>query len=220
MPTHILIVDDHPIFLSAIEGVLSNLLSGVRITTAQGLEAAKAAVAADEDLDVVLLDLWLPDTQGYEGLMELRRLRPKLPIIVLSAFADQVVVHKTMMLGASGFIAKSASAEEIARSVMSVLAGDVCLPAGYRPPSNATDAELAVLTTRLKSLTHQQLRVLQMLCQGLLNKEIAYQLNVGETTVKAHVSEILRKLAVVSRTQAVLEVSRLDLSSISALYAR
>ena len=220
MPALILIVDDHPIFLSAIESVLSERLSGSRIVTAQGLEAAKAVVRSEADLDVVLLDLWLPDTQGYEGLMELRRLKPKLPIVVLSAFADQVVVHKAMMLGASGFIAKSASRDEITRSVLAVLAGNVCLPADYRPPSSATDKELAALTTRLKSLTHQQLRVLQMLCQGLLNKEIAYQLNVGETTVKAHVSEILRKLAVVSRTQAVLEVSKLDLSSISALYSR
>lgn len=220
MPTHILIVDDHPVFLSAIEDVLSKELSEPRILTAQGIDAAKAVFRTAGDLDVVLLDLWLPDTQGYEGLIELRRLRPKLPIIVLSAFADQVVVHKAMMLGASGFIAKSASREEIARSVLSVLAGDHCLPAGYRPPSVATDQELAVLTTRLKSLTHQQLRVLQMLCQGRLNKEIAYQLNVGETTVKAHVSEILRKLAVVSRTQAVLEVSKLDLSAVSALYSR
>jgi DNA-binding NarL/FixJ family response regulator len=121
--------------------------------------------------------------------------------------------------GAVGFIPKSQHRDAITESVRSVLGGGMALPAGYVPPEDAHNLELATLTGKLRSLTRQQLRVLHMLCQGLLNKQIAFELEVGETTVKAHVSEILRKLSVCSRTQAVLEISKLDFSAVLALYA-
>jgi DNA-binding NarL/FixJ family response regulator len=219
MPISILIVEDHPMFLEAIRSAIAAKLSECRIVAATDFEAAKATVNAQQ-FDLVLLDLWLPDVHGYEGLMELRRLQPKLPVVVLSAFADEVVVHKALVLGASGFIPKSASRDEILSSITGVLAGDICMPAGCSPPRQSPGVDPELMTKRLKTLTQQQLRVLQMLCQGLLNKEIAYQLDVGETTVKAHVSEILRKLGVTSRTQAVIEVSKLDHNAITALYSK
>ena len=124
-----------------------------------------------------------------------------------------------MTCGAAGFIPKSATRDDIVQGLRTVLAGDVSLPVDYMPPHLVANADVAALTGRLSSLTRQQLRVLQMLCQGLLNKQIAYHLDVCETTVKAHVGEILRKLSVGSRTQAVLEVSRLDFGAVLVLYA-
>jgi DNA-binding NarL/FixJ family response regulator len=139
--------------------------------------------------------------------------------VIVSAFADRGVVHKAMACGAAGFIPKSARRDHIVQGLRTVLAGDVTLPIDYAPAHMAGNEDVAALTGRLGSLTRQQLRVLEMLCRGLLNKQIAYQLAVGETTVKAHVGEILRKLSVGSRTQAVLEVSRLDFGAVLALYA-
>lgn len=219
MSKKILIVEDHPMYAEAVQFAIES--SGIvsRVDHAQTLAEAKERLANAAVFDLVLLDLWLPDTHGFEGLIELRKLIPRLPVVIISAFADQGVVHKAMVCGASGFIPKSQRKDALVESIRSVLAGGVALPPGYIPPDTVANVELATLTHKLKSLTQQQLRVLHMICQGLLNKQIAYELEVGETTVKAHVSEILRKLSVCSRTQAVLEISKLDFRAVLALYA-
>lgn len=215
MPKRLLIVEDHPIFADALALSIRSAMPDIHIEHADTVAQAKAAFYREEEgFDLVLLDLWLPDTHGFNGLIELRKLFPEIPIVIVSAFADPSVVHKAMVCGAAGFIPKSASKDALLQAIATVLAGDACPP--LEPVGSI---ELRSLTWRLKSLTQQQLRVLQMLCQGLLNKQIAYELVVCETTVKAHVSEILRKLSVCSRTQAVLEVSRLDISAVLALYA-
>ena len=184
------------------------------------LAEAKTVLQHEGEFDLVLLDLWLPDTHGFDGLIELRRLFPnKLPIVIVSAFANQNVVEKAIVCGAAGFIPKSASKEALLQGINIVLAGEVTAPSGCFPTNSVAGLEATALTHRLKSLTRQQLRVLQMLCQGLLNKQIAFELDVGETTVKAHISEVFRKLSVCSRTQAVVEVSKLDLGAVLALYA-
>lgn len=218
MPARILIVEDHPIFADALRMTLAAALSNVCFVHAGTLNEAKDALQGGAQFDLVLLDLWLPDTHGFAGLIELRGRFPKLPIVVVSAFADQTIVHKSMVCGAAGFIPKSARKESFQQAIHSVLAGEIVLPSDCLPPDSVANIELDVLTTKLQSLTHQQLRVLQMLCQGLLNKQIAHELDVGEATVKAHISEILRKLHVCSRTQAVLEVSKLDFGAVLALY--
>ena len=214
-----LIVEDHPVFAEGLQLTIRQGLPEACTVHAGSLALARDALSRDQDFALVLLDLWLPDTHGFEGLIALRREFPKLPIVIVSGFADQGVVHKAMTCGAAGFIPKSATRDEIVQGLRTVLAGDVTLPIDYLPPQLVANADMAALTGRLNSLTRQQLRVLQMLCQGLLNKQIAYHLDVGETTVKAHVGEILRKLSVGSRTQAVLEVSRLDFGAVLALYA-
>lgn len=219
MPKRFLIVEDHPIYAEALQLATRSGMPEVRFAHANTLREAKDAIERERGFDLVLLDLWLPDTHGFEGLIELRRLSPKVPIVVVSAFADQSVVHKAVVCGAAGFIPKSASKDAIVEAISTVLAGDVTLPPGYLPPNLAGTDDMSTLTSRLSTLTRQQLRVLQMLCQGLLNKQIAHELAVGETTVKAHVSEILRKLCVCSRTQAVVEVSKLDFRAALALYA-
>jgi DNA-binding NarL/FixJ family response regulator len=213
-----LIVEDHPLFAEALQLIIGGSMSDVRISHATTLSEAKAAIHRDEGIDLVLLDLWLPDTHGFDGLIELRRVFPKLPIVVVSAFASQNVVEKAIVCGAAGFIPKSASKTSLLRALNNVLAGEVTVPSGCLPATSIASLEAKALTHRLRSLTRQQLRVLQMLCQGLLNKQIAFELDVGETTVKAHISEIFRKLSVCSRTQAVVEVSKLDLGAVLALY--
>ena len=219
MQKKFLIVEDHPLYAEALQSVICNSIADVRITHVGTLSEAKDAIRQEKrDFDLVLLDLWLPDTHGFEGLIELRGLFPRLPIVVVSAFADQSVIQKSVVCGAAGFIPKSANKYTLLQAIGHVLAGEVSLPNGSLPPESIANIEHVALTSRLRSLTHQQLRVLQMLCQGLLNKQIAFELDVGETTVKAHVTEILRKLSVCSRTQAVAEVSKLNLSAVLALY--
>jgi len=219
MPRRFLIVEDHPLFAEALQLIIGASMSDVHISVAATLSEAKATLQREEAIDLVLLDLWLPDTHGFDGLIDLRGLFPKLPIVIVSAFASQSVVEKAIVCGAAGFIAKSAKKEDLLQVLRSILAGDIAIRDGRGPAEAVANLEAAALTTRLKALTRQQMRVLQMLCQGLLNKQIAFALDVGETTVKAHISEIFRKLSVCSRTQAVAEVSRLDLGSVLALYA-
>ncbi len=139
-----------------------------------------------------------------------------MPIVVVSALEDPRIIHEVMTCGAAGFISKSTRGSDLGNAIREVMAGSVVLPRGYQPPEDAGPSGTSDLTARLATLTPQQVRVLQMLRQGLLNKQIAYDLGVGETTVKAHVSEILRKLKVSSRTQAVIEAAKIDFDAILA----
>jgi DNA-binding NarL/FixJ family response regulator len=210
MADHVLIVEDHPIFADALRMTLALAVADVSVVHADTIAAARDALASQKSFDLVLLDLRLPDTQGLAGLIELRDLFPKLPIVVVSEFADERLVHNAMVCGAAGFIPKSSRKEFFLKAIRAVLAGEIALPSHYLPPDCTADIGLVGLRAKLQSLTRQQLRVLQMLCQGLVNKQIAHTLDVGEATVKAHISEILHKLNVCSRTQAVLEVSKLN----------
>lgn len=211
-PSCILIVDDHPLFLEALQGSIQATAPGTRIRTASSIHAAKQSLrnTTDDHVEMVLLDLALPGTKGFDGLLELRTLYPKLPIAIVSAHDEPRVIEESLRYGAAGFIAKSATRDEIANALRSVMDGMVAVPTGYKPPSPQASAESDALAKRLKTLTPKQLSVLQMLRQGLLNKQIAHELKIEETTVKAHVSEILRKLNVASRTQAVIEAQKID----------
>ncbi|MCC0009014.1 MAG: response regulator transcription factor [Hyphomicrobiaceae bacterium] len=212
MPANFLVVDDHPLFLEALRLSLGSAFPNTRIAEATSIAKAITMIDESEAFDLVLLDLSMPGTSGFDGLLELRTLYPKLPVVICSALEDSRIIQEAIRHGASGFISKSVRRAELAAAIEEVMAGNVYLPASYNPAENAeVDSELA---QRLASLTPQQLRVLKMLRQGMLNKQIAYELSVGETTVKAHVSEILRKLNVASRTQAVIEVSKIDFDRI------
>jgi DNA-binding NarL/FixJ family response regulator len=211
-PAHILVVDDHPLFREALQLAIATAFASARITEASSIETAIVALKSDGAFDLVLLDLTMPGVRGFDGLIELRALNPKLPIVIVSANEDPRTVHEAMTCGAAGYISKAVRKRELAEAIHDVMDGKVVLPAGYRPPADEPQEPLAggVTAAALQSLTPQQARVLQMLRQGLLNKQIAHELNVGETTIKAHVSEILRKLRVASRTQAVIEATRLE----------
>jgi DNA-binding NarL/FixJ family response regulator len=214
-PAHILIVDDHPLFVEALQRAIVSAFPGTETHDAISIEEAKKQLNGRTSVDIILLDLALPGTRGFEGLLELRTLHPKLPIVVVSALEDPRIVHDVMGYGAAGFISKSATREEIAAALKDVMDGSLTLPKGYREPAaHAGPVSGDDIVQRLKTLTPKQLSVLRMLRQGLLNKQIAYELQIEETTVKAHVSEILRKLNVSSRTQAVIEAQKIDFEAI------
>lgn len=215
VPAHILIVDDHPLFVEALQRAIVSAFPGTETREAISIEAAKKVLDSKVPFDIVLLDLALPGTRGFEGLLELRKLHPSLPIVVVSALEDPRIVQDVMRYGAAGFISKSADRSEIASALKDVMDGSLTLPKGYKPPEAPTASEArGDLVHRLKMLTPKQLSVLRMLRQGLLNKQIAHELQIEETTVKAHVSEILRKLNVSSRTQAVIEAQKIDFESV------
>lgn len=205
-PYRILIADDHPLFRTALREAMAGEIAD--ISEAGSFDAASKTLEADSAFDLVLLDLTMPGVSGFSGLMYLRAQYPALPVVVCSANEDPTTIRRCMDFGASGFIPKTLGVEEMRGAVRAVLAGGA-----WSPPEvdlNGPDDGSAKLAARLGTLTPQQVRVLMMLSQGLLNKQIAYELGVSEATVKAHVSAILAKLGVESRTQAVIAASKIE----------
>jgi len=209
--TRFLIVDDHPLFREALQIAVQMAYPDVVTVEARTVTEALDILARQQPFDLALLDLNIPGVHGFEGLLQIRTRHPRLPVVVVSGHEEPRIIAEALSYGAAGFIPKSVRKDELAGAIRSVMEGAVYVPESFGgPPPSAERSDRSELMARLAKLTPQQLRVLQMLKQGLLNKQIAYELQVGETTVKAHVSEILRKLNVYSRTQAVIEVSKLD----------
>lgn len=215
-PTKFLVVDDHPLFLDALGHAIAGAYPAATVVEANSLSTARKTLQNEGPFDLVLLDLSMPDVRGFDGLIELRTSFPRQPIVIVSALEDPRIIHEVMEIGAAGFIAKSVRRPLLEKAISDVMAGLVTLPESYSPPPESRMPRDKELTQRVASLTPQQLRVLAMLRQGMLNKQIAFELDVGETTVKAHVSEVLRKLNVASRTQAVIEASKIDFDSVLA----
>ena len=203
-----IVADDHPLLRGAMRAALSGVSEGAQILEAGDFETASKLVSENPETDLILLDLNMPGSSGLSGLITLRAIQPSVPVIVISALDDGVTIRRAMELGASGFVSKSASMEEIRAAIATVMAGGVAAPADIAHITEP-DSEVAELIPRIQSLTPQQKRVLAMLAEGLLNKQIAYELTVSESTIKAHVSAILQKLDVDSRTQAVIKLSKL-----------
>jgi DNA-binding NarL/FixJ family response regulator len=213
-----LIVEDHPLFREALEGALQMVEPAAEILQAVSIDDALEQAAATPELDLILLDLSMPGTTGLSGIIRIRKTFPRIPVVIVSGHQDQQIISGALSLGVSGYILKSSSKQTLAQSIGEVLRGSVCVPAAYRglvrPQRASGPAE--DLLKRLHGLTPQQLRVLDMLQRGLQNKQIAYELKISETTVKVHVSDILRKLNVLSRTKAIVEMSRIDFATLSA----
>ncbi len=201
------IADDHPLFRGALRQALSSF-EGATIEEVGDFDAAKAIVVANDDIDLLLLDLTMPGSSGLSGLIALRGISANVPVVVVSARDDAETVRRALELGAAGFISKSSGMDQIRHAVTTVLEGGIALPDGL-DLGEERDPEVSDLIHRLQSLTPQQSRVLTMLAEGLLNKQIAYELSVSEATIKAHVSAILQKLGVDSRTQAVIRLARI-----------
>lgn len=212
--TSFLIVDDHPLFRDGLIGILKNLFQDATTIEATTIDSALAAINENDDIELALLDLTMPGVSGFDGFLNIRALAPQLPIAIVSGLEDNRIIQEALSHGAAGFIPKTSSPEELQYAIQNILDGNIHTPDCYEPP--AIDHEHTNFTAKLMTLTPQQMRVLRMLRQGLLNKQIAYDLNIGETTVKAHVSEILRKLEVYSRTQAVIEVNKIDFDALMA----
>jgi DNA-binding NarL/FixJ family response regulator len=205
----IVIADDHPLFRGALRQALCDVYPDVRIEEAGSLDDVIAILEIGDEPDLILLDLKMPGVQGFSGLMYLRAQYPGVPAVVVSANEDAPVIRRSLDFGASGFVPKSSTAEQIRAALAAVLEGEIWVPAGIDLTED-DDGEDTQMAARLATLTPQQVRVLMMLSQGLLNKQIAYELGVSEATVKAHVSAILQKMGVESRTQAVIAAGRID----------
>ncbi len=216
---HLLIADDHPLFRGALREAVAGLFGRADVGEAGTFEEVTEHLERGGDVDLILLDLKMPGVRGFSGLMYLRAQYPSLPIVVVSANDDPAVIRRCMEFGASGFIPKTLGVDVLRAAIARVLQGEV-----WTPPdvdlSRQSDAETAAMIARLSTLTPQQVRVLMMLSSGLLNKQIAYELGVSEATVKAHVSAILQKLGVESRTQAVIAAGRIEAGQWPQLPAR
>jgi DNA-binding NarL/FixJ family response regulator len=215
MTRRIIIVDDHPLFRAALRQTLA-ASDDTRIEEAGDLIALNAALESDRECDLVLLDLNVPGAHGFSGLLLLRAQYPELPVMVISAVEDVKVIRRTFELGAAGYLTKSVGPAEIRAAIDTVLSGEIFVPDGV---SLGTADDQAELIGRLATLTPQQIRVLMMLSDGLMNKQIAYELSISEATVKAHVSSILQKLGVDSRTQAVIAAARIEQGQFETLLA-
>jgi DNA-binding NarL/FixJ family response regulator len=208
MPTpSFLIVDDHPLFLEALQSALQHGFPGARIDVAESIVSARKKLD-DDKFNLVLLDLRMPDTQGFEGLAQIRGDCPKTPLAVISAACGSEIVTKVKSFGADGFINKSQRRQDILNCVSNLLNGAHSFPATADAPKPTT-SHADELIDRLRQLTPQQLKVLTRVCEAKLNKQIAFELGVTETTVKAHITLIFKKLGVHSRTQAVLLLQRI-----------
>ncbi len=205
----LVIADDHPLFRGALREAVNGLFEKVDITEAGTFDDVSALLDQRGDIDLVLLDLTMPGARGFSGLMYLRAQYPGVPVIVVSANDDPVAIRRCMDFGASGFIPKTLGVDEMRDVIARILKGGVWTPPDVNLDSKA-DVEISQLMAKMATLTPQQVRVLMMLSEGLLNKQIAFQLGVSEATVKAHVSAILQKLGVDSRTQAVIAAAKIE----------
>ncbi|ALG74175.1 LuxR family transcriptional regulator [Azospirillum thiophilum] len=203
----IVIGDDHPLVQAALRDALGRAMPGVRVIECPDLDSVMTAVGERPDeIDLVLLDLNMPGTHGFAGLFLMLAHHPTVPVAILSALQDSDTIRRALAYGASGYIPKSLSMQAMADAIRAILSGETWAPPLSAASSEADEAEAA---RRFASLSPQQLRILTMIVDGKLNKQIAGDLNVSEQTVKVHVSSILRKLNVVSRTQAAVVAGRL-----------
>lgn len=203
-----IVADDHPLFRTALREALKPVAPGAKVIEADSFGALQSALQADVP-DLVLLDLNMPGVRGFSSLLFLRSEYPRIPVVVVSGYEEPALVGRVLSFGAVGFIPKTASLETMSEAVRAALNGSV-----WTPPElpSAADAEAdadAKLAQKVASLSPQQLRVLLMLADGRLNKQIAHELSITEATVKAHMTVILRKLGLARRTQAAVLAQRL-----------
>lgn len=207
--TRLVIADDHPLFRGALREAVMSVVTAATIDEAGAFDELTALLEKESDIDLVLLDLSMPGVSGFSGLIYLRAQYPAIPVVVVSASDDGETIRRSMEFGASGFIPKRYGIETLREAIGKVMNGDVWTPSDV-DLSAGVDPDMAKLRDRLITLTPQQVRVLMMLSEGLLNKQIAYELGVSEATIKAHVSAILQKLGVESRTQAVIVAAKIS----------
>ncbi|WP_206482935.1 response regulator transcription factor [Thalassotalea sp. G2M2-11] len=209
-PEKIIIADDHPLFRQALLDTLKVKLTQTQWVEAQTIEELEQQLHAHNEADLLLLDLNIPGAHGFNTLIHVRNHFPQVPVVVVSAHEDHDTIAKAMEYGAAGFVPKSTPVESILIAIQQVLLGDIWLPDSFQQQQKSDDN--SDIATRVASLTQQQYRILMMFAQGMLNKQIAYDLNVSEATIKAHATAIFRKLNVRNRTQAVIAIGQLDLN--------
>ena len=209
LAVEIVIADDHPLVRGALRQAVAGAIPEALIKETGDLEQLSRELEANPDTDLVVLDLSMPGMRGFSGLFYLRAQYPNVPIVVVSANEDRGVMRRCIEIGAAGFIPKTTEMDEMRAAIRTIIAGSTWVPQDVELSATADKATVDIVR-RLGSLTPQQMRVLMMVSEGLLNKQIAYELSVSEATVKAHVSAILQKLGVESRTQAVIAAAKIE----------
>lgn len=205
-----IVADDHPLFREALIHAVHNCVPDAEVLEAESLATLYDVVESNPDADLLFLDLNMPGVSGFSALAYMRNNHGSMPTVIVSAVDDPAVIRRAIHHGASGFIPKSSPVRMIEAAIESILQGEVWLPENVELSGGGLDSEEARVAAAMSSLTPHQFRVLMMLGEGLLNKQIAYVLGVSEATIKAHVTAILRKMNVTNRTQAVVAVKRLN----------
>lgn len=209
-----LIIDDHPLFSEALSSAICISHTDARIFEATSIKGALGVLAKEPSIDLAFLDLLLPDVVGFSGFQRLRDHYPRLPIAIVSSEEDKRTIREALEMGAVGYLPKSTSLSELSQAITRILSGSISAPRDIvaSGTSGKSDA-VRTLHERIQELTPQQIRVLHLITRGLQNREIAAELKLAESTVKAHVTEILRKLKLFSRNKAIVEISKIKFPS-------
>ena len=211
----VVIADDHPMMRRALaEAMTSALGAAVEVSEAGSFADAEGLLSGDPPPALLLLDLTMPGMNGFAGLATLRGTHPEIPVVIVSASEDPSLIRRAIEFGAAGYIPKSLPLGKIGEALRAVLAGDIWVPDSAA--AVPVDRETAQLASRLADLTPQQLRVLMLVAEGKHNKQVAFEMDITEATVKFHLSQIFRKLSVQSRTQAVIAAQRMRLTGDAA----
>lgn len=205
------VADDHPLFRSALRQSIEAGYPNARVIEVETIDTLEPVVASESGIALLLLDLHMPGASGFSALIHMNAHYPDVPVMMVSADATPEVMTRALTHGAAGFLPKSCSLQTIQLAVADVLQGGRWMPEDFVPVPLDSRHEKAVAGV-MGSLTPQQFRVASLISQGLLNKQIAAEMQVTEATVKAHATEIYRKLGVSSRTQAVLALQQLTVS--------
>jgi DNA-binding NarL/FixJ family response regulator len=208
----VIVADDHPLFRTAIKEALKASQGETTFLEASSFETLQKLVDENPEVDLVLLDLHMPGVSGFSGLVYLCKRYPSVPVVIISANEDPLVIQRALDHGAAGFIPKSSNLKTITRAINDILMGEVWAPVSKQSNLPGNNVSELAMAQRMAQLTPQQFKVLMMVSQGLLNKQIAYDMGISEATVKAHVTAIMHKLGVSNRTQAVLAASKLDVT--------
>jgi DNA-binding NarL/FixJ family response regulator len=209
----VIVADDHPLFRTAIKEALQASQGDTMFLEASSFETLQELVDANQNVDLVLLDLHMPGVSGFAGLVFLCKRYPSVPVVIISANEDPLVIQRALDHGAAGFIPKSSDIKTITSAINDILMGEIWAPESAQANLPGNNVSELAMAERMARLTPQQFKVLMMVAQGLLNKQIAYDMGISEATVKAHVTAIMNKLGVSNRTQAVLAAGKLDVSS-------
>lgn len=211
---HILIADDHPLFRIALKQAIQMAFDDAHISEAGSIDEVQARMADGQPYDLLLLDLQMPGARGFSGLIYLRGQYPEVPVVVVSGNDQDKVIAKAMSHGASGFIPKATDLSEMAVAIKHIFDGSLWVPPAYAERSltgnqNLQEEEISIAET-VASLTPQQFRVFTFLSEGMLNKQIAYEMGVAEGTIKAHVTGILKKFGAYSRGHLIIAAQKLE----------
>ncbi|MBB4187213.1 response regulator [Sinorhizobium terangae] len=208
-----LVIDDHPLYCDALAATMESTFKTRRIRTATSLSEAMQQLRMRFSPDLIMLDLNLPDASGLSGFLKIKEKMPDIPVIVISAITSKDVVQSVIAAGAAGFIPKDMDRQNFQEAMQDIWNGKTYVPPGYTIPtrSTATDLSVETISRKIAHLSQQQTRILGLICEGMPNKLIAYEMQLAEATVKAHITALLRRLGVHNRTQAAMLVREVSI---------